>query len=762
MKKLFLLYLSLLGTSTGLFAQNFFESNLGGDIVFVQDLASWQAQFVPTTAPAIPLGSPDFTTFDDVYIINVGDSIVIGGPTATPPSNNSVIFGSNQRLMVEGALGFRQGNNALVFGTNGYIDIPMDGLVGFAKGPGVLDYKGNASNNIVMSGTSYRGPFLAEGPDFSNTSSGFSSSTFWTGEVSTDWFDAGNWSNGVPNPQPANPPSTLTPTLRNAIIPDEYPDETTGDLVAVPMFPVLVSGNNPELKRLTTFEGSSLVISNEASVTIDACLGNFGEIIVLSGGALVQTENSPIVCFDGNFVIEIDLPGVNPWFIGSPVNTSQPHSVSIPNGGLSGSFVDNGDCAGSDLNLNWIGMMQLEENASLVDGECSHNLWSYTNTDLTVARGYAAYAPAGHTLVFEGIINNNEVSYNGLGRQTGTVTTPSGFVETRGWHLVSNPYPSPITITETQLTAMGFDAQVHRWNQGSWVSDFPGAPVTIAVGQGFQVRTSTVGGTANFELNNNFRTTDPAIFYKNLESIGSNLKITLNNDTYTDETYIYFREDATDAFDPLYDANRLTGLAEIPLLFTLSSDNQRLSFNAIQNLEADVQKEVSLGLYEGVGGDFELTFSELATLETEYLNVSVVLEDKKRNEFIQISENTSYVFTFEEGDDRNRFVVHFFPTVKSIEEEEELEEVLSIDDVTKNQISLFPNPTNGDVKVILNENHEFNILKVTNVTGKVINDISLHNSQKIVNLNLDDLTAGLYFITLKGNSSQVVKKIIKN
>lgn len=364
------------------------------------------------------------------------------------------------------------------------------------------------------------------------------------------------------------------------------------------------------------------------------------------------------------------------------------------------------------------------------------------------------------------------VSYNGLGRTTGNIEfLPNGDTETRGWHMVSNPYPSPITISAADLNAMGFDAQIHRWNSetGTWESNNPLVATTIAVGQAFQIRKTTVGGLSNFSLNNNFRTTDLGIFYKSNENLNQFLSVTLSNENYSNTSFVYFKEDATDLFDNKYDVNRLYGLNHIPLVYTFS-DNQKLAYNALPLLEEDNQVSVPLGVYDGVPGEFSFLFNDLNTLQTENINVIVLLEDLKTSTFTQLSEGSTYTFTTEEDDEDLRFILHFHPVSKediNLEEEtiEEIddieEEVLSIGVDSNKVLALYPNPTSSDVKLILTENHQFNECKILDLTGRLILTRPLSYQESVVNINLDYLSKGVYLVQVSTDNEYINFKLIK-
>lgn len=81
--------------------------------------------------------------------------------------------------------------------------------------------------------------------------------------------------------------------------------------------------------------------------------------------------------------------------------------------------------------------------------------------------------------------------------------------------------------------------------------------------------------------------------------------------------------------------------------------------------------------------------------------------------------------------------------------------------MSNTNVALFPNPTNNSAKVILDQNHTFEILTVTDLTGKQIETITLTPAQNNIDIHLGGLSNGLYIVTLNGEATQVVKKLIK-
>ena len=82
-------------------------------------------------------------------------------------------------------------------------------------------------------------------------------------------------------------------------------------------------------------------------------------------------------------------------------------------------------------------------------------------------------------------------------------------------------------------------------------------------------------------------------------------------------------------------------------------------------------------------------------------------------------------------------------------------ELLGVDDLLQETISLYPNPTNGIVNI---ENAEGFQIEVYNLLGKVI--LSKANIANKEVINLTNLTSGVYYIKLQNENTTEVKKVV--
>jgi uncharacterized delta-60 repeat protein len=498
---------------------------------------------------------------------------------------------------------------------------------------------------------------------------------------------------------------------------------------------------------------STGVVNIWGSLETNAALTNEGTIYIEATGGLTQgiastlSNTSTMTCnievaqyAGGSFASPMNNYSVNaiPELSPSGTNGAQIIPVQSPS-----SFRCNADSVAA--NSPYGNILELREDAPLLDN-CGQSLWHViASGSFENARGYVfTQVPTFGSraeLTFTGTVNNGAVSYSGLGRQNiPDIDQWDGLAtSTSGWHLVSNPYPGPITLSAATLTAMGFDAQIHFIGNGNFISVNPLATTTIAKGQAFQIRKTSVGGSASFTLDNNNRTVNLLALpqYRQQQPQQQYVNITLANAQYENTAMVYFEEEATSAFDSKYDANRLFGAKHVPLIYTTEANGERLSYNALPLLEVGNTQSVPVGVYDGAtAGEFTLSFDGINTL-----NATVMLEDLKLNTMHPITEGNTYTFTTEAGDSRDRFLLHFSADIAT-----------GIANTTMQGVRLFPNPTTGETNLILNENHGFSKAVIIDISGRTVQTYELNNTNTKEVLNTAKLNNSIYFIQLTGSS----------
>lgn len=88
----------------------------------------------------------------------------------------------------------------------------------------------------------------------------------------------------------------------------------------------------------------------------------------------------------------------------------------------------------------------------------------------------------------------------------------------------------------------------------------------------------------------------------------------------------------------------------------------------------------------------------------------------------------------------------------------EVIETLNIDDFSfDNGLAIYPNPTNDYFKVEKSSNVNIESIRIYNISGKLVKEFT--ESERY---NVSDLNSGFYFLRIKTNKSQTIKKLVKS
>jgi predicted RecA/RadA family phage recombinase len=545
----------------------------------------------------------------------------------------------------------------------------------------------------------------------------------WTGNQNNNWNNANNWSNGVPT---SGQDITIAAGATN-----------------YPALEVNASLNNLEIET-----NASLVVNTNQTLTVNGTLTNNGTITVESGGALVQGATSTLAG-TGNYIVRRAV-NAGQKMVGSPINN---HSVSgfgiTPSGTNGGQIIPQADCNATTIDPSspYGNIMELREDASPIHN-CTQSLWHVKSAgNITNARGYAINVAANTTLEFSGTINNGNISYANLGRQANLLDQPSTGQQTGGWHLVSNPYPSPIRLTDVSLGA-GWDNSVYFFDGTNFVTvQLNLTNAVIPVGQAFQIRKSVEGGSANFSVTNSMREGGNPTFYAPAQLTQEHINVTLSNNQYQSKTTVYFEDGATSNFDPQFDAVKLFGAHYLPQLYTVETSAlaEKLAYNALTPLYQENQQSVVMGAFTPTAGDFQLTFDGSNTVSG-----TVILEDKKLNTFTNITENLTYSFTTVDGDNMDRFVLHFNATPDNTSTRNKME----------GTIKMFPNPSADYTTLMFPEKHPFNTINIVDLSGRTVKTFEIKNQNNALQIDTKEMNKGIYFVQILGASNTEVLKLM--
>lgn len=366
---------------------------------------------------------------------------------------------------------------------------------------------------------------------------------------------------------------------------------------------------------------------------------------------------------------------------------------------------------------------------------CNQSGWYVRSSgQLTNARGYAVIANQGQTLEVGGSVGNTSeistITYSGLAN-----TNPTG----DGWHLVSNPFPSPMIWSAPPA---GFDAQAHFWQTsggyaGTYQPILPSPGALIASQQGFFVKVS--GGPASFALPQSYRSLGDPPFYKEDLTNTFDIIVEAKNGGFKDKTRVRFGDNGeTNGFDNMLDANKLKARGAQPTLKTRFRGVD-YSINSL-SLE-DYPMTIPMDLIPGVSGEFEFTAEYLDQFDVE---AHVYLEDLKKGLIQELTVNPVYKFTANESDDAERFLLHFR---------------LGGDEPLYTGEDLLMYAHDGNAYLFIPELNGSAQLEVFNAIGALVHQTSNLNEGKN-EINLQGLASGTYILRALVNGEAVTRKVI--
>ncbi len=187
-------------------------------------------------------------------------------------------------------------------------------------------------------------------------------------------------------------------------------------------------------------------------------------------------------------------------------------------------------------------------------------------------------------------------------------------------------------------------------------------------------------------------------------------------------------------------------------VITLGPSNNELTFYA-KSLSADYGTEkYRVGVYTGTGtptssADFTVISTGInplaAPLMTWGLNTFSL--NAYNNQAIRIG--IRYVSA-----DQYFFMVDDFKVTSS---------ALGVNDVLASKFSTFPNPVNDVLTLNSGEGVQISAIKITDLNGRVVKTLNYSDAMSEMQINVADLSSGMYLLNISSNQGTATKKIVK-
>ncbi|MEQ8240181.1 MAG: hypothetical protein RIA69_13265, partial [Cyclobacteriaceae bacterium] len=442
----------------------------------------------------------------------------------------------------------------------------------------------------------------------------------WTGEASTAWEVAGNWSKGT------------VPTSEDSVV-----------IANATNKPVIASGD---------IKVASLELSNAAILTVS------------SGASLSITAN---LTAPGSGSVEVES-GASLLTFGSVSGTSHvfKRNTTFDNNTAQYSVIGSPVVGASTSSLGLL--------VYSYDETKSYSVYRFTEVENpeTMAGGDAYFSAFTGEVTFTGTPHTGNVSID--------LAYDAADGDNAGFNLVSNPYPAAIDFKTLVTNNTGIDGTIYLWDDGGSATEKRtaadyitvnmvgevGSEVATATGgsgrsgsfngsigsaQGFFVKANDVSQTLNFT--NDMKVTgsnaDANFFRKAISASDiQSVKLSLTDaDGFSNQSLVGFIADASTGFDRLYDAHKVDGLNGVKF-YSLMGDSPL----AIQGLPIADETVIPLGFSVEVAGEYTLEIEDIANLSEGKF---IYLEDTQLGKITKLEKGDEYTFTSGAGVDESRF-----------------------------------------------------------------------------------------------------------
>ena len=515
----------------------------------------------------------------------------------------------------------------------------------------------------------------------------------WTGTTSTDWSVGNNWSTNTV------PPTSANILIRNTTYqPVLDQNRTIGNLTIEPSASVDLNGFELNIEKSLDSKGNlipnngSLVFNgnNTQFINTNSDLDIYNITINNPNGVSISTGNinltGTLTLTNGNFNTNDALT-----LVSDASGTAR--IAEITGGSISGNItMQRYINAGS---TSWRFLTPAVSNATIADFNDDFITSGFTGSDYpnwpsaanpwasiyfydeTVPglqdSGYVAATNVTNTIaVGEGIWAWSGDSAGGTQAftidvtgptNTGNINLPISYTNTGssaddGWNMVGNPYPSTIDWDDNvSITKTGINNAIYIWNpELEQFASYSGGLGTnggsryIASSQAFWVQANATG--ASVQITESAKAANDAPFLK-LQSTNTPLIINVNSNNGSDQTIINFNNDATQSFDPMYDALKIHSTnTNLPTVTTLDINNTEFSINQIPAQEIAIPLKVTTG----VAGMHSISFDGLDQFDNA---ACVIVEDLFTGKSYDLKKQNSFACYINSATTSARFLIKF-------------------------------------------------------------------------------------------------------
>jgi hypothetical protein len=497
---------------------------------------------------------------------------------------------------------------------------------------------------------------------------------------------------------------------------------------------VLVSSNGTfTIDQNTTV--NSITVAPGAKVTL-------ADTKTLSGALSLQSDASGTATFvdentEGstvNAIVEQYMPQGRNWYVGSPVIEGNSSSLMAIGTGSSVSYY-------SESTSSWVNNYSgnLDPGSGYISISNSGTAANNINFAGTLVSGEVNVSLTRQGSIQEGfnLVGNPYSSYlNAM-----VAINANNELESTIWYRTRSTGGSPVYYFETVNTISGLGT--NNAGTGTVTGYIP--PM-----QAFWVRTAS---NTYLTFNNSMRyhafntlageTSVPTTLLKAPSSNISPqklLRIKVSNNKNSNETILYFNDNASDGYD-VYDSKKMSNdNPDIPEIFTIA-ENRNLVINGMNQIP--LVTELPLHFVQGNQSNFTLRATEFSNFDA---SVRVILRDKfYENLETDITNGADYNFMATSENSTERFSIIFRSTAISTSIENS--ETLAFSVV---------NMPNRQLKLLFNQNVTGQAI-LYNMIGQIVINQKVHGESEFMQPSLQP---GIYIFNLQHEGKTISKKVI--
>ncbi|MCR5889055.1 T9SS type A sorting domain-containing protein [Hymenobacter sp. J193] len=371
---------------------------------------------------------------------------------------------------------------------------------------------------------------------------------------------------------------------------------------------------------------------------------------------------------------------------------------------------------------------------------------------LPVGRGFSVNTPANQTLKFGGTPNNGTRTL-ALARNAGPTADDAG------WHLVGNPYPSPLDWSKVAAADRpNLDAAMYVFESTSryggeyrtYANGVGGNPL-IGLGQGFFVRVTKGQTSGSLTFRNTQRVTSYATqapVRRGSDDTRPLVKLTLGTEQSTsqDALYLYAEAGATAGLDAGFDAAKLRNTSGLNLA-ALTQAGEELAIQGLPALTDNVR--IPLLLQVPAAGTYLVRAPQLANLPA---GTTIYLEDATTNRRTDLqAANASYSFQADKAQTLNgRFWLNLSSSSP----------LATRGGALANALAVYPNPARTQTTVLLPAGSKAATLMLHDALGRVVRTTTMPAGGGAATVLLQGLSAGVYQLQVQAGTEQATRRLV--